>query len=62
MLYKNRDSSEQLFCGDKSFLGNRSLRVYGNKKGTRKSGIITSHKGRFKNESGNFSFLRNKRI
>ena len=30
LLYKNRDSSEKLFCSDKSFLGNRSLRVYGN--------------------------------
>ena len=26
-LYKNRDASEKLFCSDKSFLGNRSLRV-----------------------------------
>lgn len=27
MLYKSRDASEKLFCSDKSFLGNRSLRV-----------------------------------
>jgi len=30
MLYKNRDASEKLFRADKSYLGNRSLRVYGN--------------------------------
>lgn len=29
-LYKSRDVSEKLFCSDKSFLGNRSLRVSGN--------------------------------
>ncbi len=28
-LYKSRDGSEKLFRGDKSYLGNRSLRVYG---------------------------------
>ena len=27
-LYKSRDASEKLFKADKSFLGNRSLRVY----------------------------------
>ena len=27
-LYKGRDASEKLFKADKSFLGNRSLRVY----------------------------------
>ena len=27
-LYKSRDASEKLFRGDKSYLGNRSLRVY----------------------------------
>jgi transposase len=26
-LYKSRDASEKLFCGDKSYLGNKSLRV-----------------------------------
>ena len=30
VLYKNRDASEKLFCSDKSFLGNSSLRVAGN--------------------------------
>lgn len=30
LLYKSRDSSEKLFCSDKSFLGNRSFRVSGN--------------------------------
>lgn len=29
-LYKSRDASEKLFRGDKSYLGNRSLRVAGN--------------------------------
>lgn len=29
-LYKSRDASEKLFRGDKSYLGNRSLRVSGN--------------------------------
>ncbi len=29
-LYKSRDASEKLFCSDKSFLGNHSLRVSGN--------------------------------
>jgi len=29
-LYKSRDVSEKLFRGDKSYLGNKSLRVYGN--------------------------------
>ena len=29
-LYKSRDSSEKLFCSDKTFLGNRSLRVASN--------------------------------
>jgi transposase len=28
MLYKSRDNSEKLFRGDKSYLGNRSMRVY----------------------------------
>ena len=28
-LYKSRDASEKLFRGDKSYLGNKSLRVYG---------------------------------
>lgn len=28
-LYKSRDTSEKLFRGDKSYLGGRSLRVYG---------------------------------
>lgn len=27
-LYKSRDISEKLFCGDKSYLGNKSIRVY----------------------------------
>lgn len=27
-LYKGRDSSEKLFSGDKSYLGNKSVRVY----------------------------------
>ena len=27
-LYKSRDASEKLFSGDKSYLGNKSLRVY----------------------------------
>ena len=27
-LYKSRDASEKLFRGDKSYLGNRSLRVH----------------------------------
>lgn len=30
LLYKSRDTSEKLFCSDKTFLGNRSLRVCGN--------------------------------
>lgn len=29
LLYKGRDASEKLFCADKSYLGNRSLRIYG---------------------------------
>ena len=29
-LYKSRDASEKLFRGDKSYLGNKSLRVYSN--------------------------------
>lgn len=29
-LYKSRDDSEKLFRGDKSYLGNKSLRVYSN--------------------------------
>lgn len=29
-LYKSRDVSENLFSGDKSYLGNKSLRVHGN--------------------------------
>ena len=28
MLYKSRDASEKLFRGDKSYLGNKSIRVY----------------------------------
>lgn len=28
-LYKSRDASEKLFSGDKSFLGDKSLRIYG---------------------------------
>ena len=28
-LYKSRDTSEKLFRGDKSYLGDRSLRIYG---------------------------------
>lgn len=28
-LYKSRDASEKLFRGDKSYLGDRSLRIYG---------------------------------
>lgn len=28
-LYKNRDTSEKLFRGDKSYLGDKSLRIYG---------------------------------
>lgn len=28
MLYKSRDASEKLFRGDKSYLGNKSLRIY----------------------------------
>ena len=27
-LYKSRDTSEKLFRGDKSYLGNKSIRVY----------------------------------
>lgn len=27
-LYKGRDASEKLFSGDKSYLGNKSVRVY----------------------------------
>ena len=30
-LYKSRDASEKLFRGDKSYLGNRSLRNYTDK-------------------------------
>lgn len=30
LLYKSRDASEKLFCSDKSFLGNKTLRVSGN--------------------------------
>ncbi len=29
LLYKNRDASEKLFRGDKTYLGDKSLRVYG---------------------------------
>ena len=29
-IYKGRDSSEKLYRGDKSYLGNKSIRVYGN--------------------------------
>lgn len=29
LLYKNRDASEKLFRGDKTYLGDRSLRIYG---------------------------------
>jgi len=35
-LYKGRDSSEKLFCGDKSFLGNRSIRVGSDESATAK--------------------------
>jgi len=28
-LYKSRDASEKLFRGDKSYLGDKSLRIYG---------------------------------
>ena len=28
LLYKNRDASEKLFRGDKSYLGDKSLRIY----------------------------------
>lgn len=30
LLYKSRDTSEKLFCSDKTFLGNRTLRVSSN--------------------------------
>ena len=30
ILYKSRDNTEKLFRGDKSYLGNRSMRVYSN--------------------------------
>lgn len=30
-LYKGRDESEKLFCGDKSYLGDQSMQVSGNK-------------------------------
>ena len=30
LLYKSRDTSEKLFCSDKSFLGNRTIGVSGN--------------------------------
>jgi transposase len=29
-LYKGRDASEKLFRGDKTYLGNQSMRVYSN--------------------------------
>jgi hypothetical protein len=29
-LYKSRDASEKLFWGNKTYLGNKSLRVYSN--------------------------------
>lgn len=35
-LYKSRDASEKLFRGDKSYLGNRSLRVSGNESASAK--------------------------
>ena len=35
-LYKNRDASEKLFRADKSYLGNKSLRVYGNESASAK--------------------------
>lgn len=35
-LYKSRDTSEKLFRGDKSYLGNRSLRNYGNESASSK--------------------------
>ena len=35
-LYKSRDASEKLFRGDKSYLGNKSLRVYSNESATAK--------------------------
>ncbi len=35
-LYKSRDTSEKLFRGDKSYLGDKSLRVYGDSSGDSK--------------------------
>ena len=35
-LYKERDAFEELFRGDKSYLGNRSTRVYADKSITAK--------------------------
>jgi len=35
-LYKSRDGSEKLFRGDKSYLGNKSLRVYSDESGSAK--------------------------
>ena len=35
-LYKSRDASEKLFRGDKSYLGNKSLRVYTNESASAK--------------------------
>lgn len=35
-LYKSRDTSEKLFRGDKSYLGDKSLRIYGDSSGESK--------------------------
>jgi len=59
-LYKSRDASEKLFRGDKSYLGNKSLRVYSNESASAKifiefialiirSKIYTSLKDEMKN-------------
>ena len=37
-LYKSRDTSEKLFRGDKSYLGNKSIRVYSEESAIVKSG------------------------
>ena len=59
-LYKSRDASEKLFRGDKSYLGNKSLRVYSDESASSKifiefialiirSKIYTALKGEMKN-------------
>ena len=59
-LYKRRDASEKLFRGDKSYLGNKSLRVYSDESASSKifiefialiirSKIYTALKGEMKN-------------